>query len=57
MTSNARWNRLRDRKAQPKRFGFAKREFRKPWVTREILDKMEERRKYKNMNTDESNRR
>jgi len=49
-----RWEKLKVvvNKAAKKVVGLQRREnVKKPWITKEILDKMEERRVYKNVNT------
>ena len=55
-TIEKRWSQLKDtvkegiRNSIPKRQKVAK----KPWVTKEMLEKMEQRRKWKNQNTEEA---
>lgn len=45
------------RKSGEKNFGYeARKKPKKPWVTDQLIDKMEERRKWKNLNTEHSRR-
>ena len=41
-----------------KQIGYERRErIKKPWITKEMIDKMDERRKWRNKNDDEGKRR
>jgi hypothetical protein len=55
MTVEMRWERLKDAvtKSARSNIGYKKKKIRKPWITETMIDKMEERRKWKNVNTDE----
>ena len=54
ITNNERWNLLKDaiKKSGDECIGYVKRKAKKEWVTNEMMEKMNERRKWKAVNTE-----
>ena len=57
-TTAEKWNRLKDsmKKSGEDCIGYVKQKAKKPWVTTEMIEKMDERRRWKNVGTEEGNR-
>ena len=57
-TTAERWNRLKDsmKKSGEECIGYVKQKAKKAWVTPGMIEKMDERRKWKNKRTEEGNR-
>ena len=58
MTSNERWVKLSKaiKNSAHENIGYQKQEPKKPWVTTDMIEKMDERRKWKNSNTEAGRR-